>query len=148
MSSQSGPSAERSETEDQVNESLTAEDEERKKKLEEIERLRAAEKFIQLDEGLFECPGCGYVYEPKKGEFLNGIAAGTSFASLPDNFACPACKTPKSNFFPKKKTIAGFADNQRYGFGSNSLTAGQKNSLIFGGLVLCFLLLLSGYALN
>lgn len=133
-----------------VESTKTAEDvdEEQAKKQKEIERLRAAEKFIQIDEGTFECSGCGYIYEPKKGEFLNGISAGTSFDKLPDDFCCPACKTPKARFYAKKKTIAGFADNQRYGFGSNSLTAGQKNSLIFGGLLLCFLLLLSGYALN
>eukprot|EP00175_Furcellaria_lumbricalis_P000805 FN605719.1.p2 GENE.FN605719.1~~FN605719.1.p2 ORF type:complete len:61 (+),score=1.41 FN605719.1:123-305(+) len=34
----------------------------------------------------------------------------------------------------KKKIIAGFADNQKYGLGSNTLTAGQKSAIIFGGL--------------
>lgn len=120
----------------------------RSDKQKEIDRLRAAEKFIQVDLGIMECPGCGYTYEPAKGEFLSSIPSGTAFEDLPDNFACPACRTPKSRFFPVKKTIAGFADNQGYGFGTNSLTAGQKNTLIFGGLLLGFLLLLSGYALD
>jgi rubredoxin len=130
---------------------LTSEDPAEKERLEkqkEIERLRAAEKFIQIDEGKFECPGCSYIYDPAKGEFLSGIKGGTAFADLPDNFYCPSCKTPKSVFFPVRKTIAGFAENQQYGFGTNSMTSGQKNSLIFGGLFLAFLLLLSGYALN
>jgi rubredoxin len=130
---------------------LTSEDPAEKERLEkqkEIERLRAAEKFIVVDEGKFECPGCSYVYEPEKGEFLSGIKGGTPFTDLPDNFYCPSCKTPKSVFFPVKKTIAGFAENQQYGLGTNSMTAGQKNGLIFGSLFVAFLLMLSGYALN
>lgn len=114
----------------------------------EIDRLRAAEKFITIDEGNHECMACGYLYEPAKGERQSGIAPGTAFEDLPDSFICPACRSPKKSFVPKKKVIAGFADNQKYGFGSNSLTGGQKNALIFGGLAFFFLLLLSGYALN
>jgi len=32
----------------------------------EIERLRAAEKFMQIDEGKFECQACGYVLSVTK----------------------------------------------------------------------------------
>ncbi|PXF40326.1 Rubredoxin [Gracilariopsis chorda] len=118
------------------------------KKQEEIERLRAAEKFITVDEGRYECPACGYTYEPKQGEKQAGIQPGTPFEQLPATYFCPVCRTPKSRFISKKKVIAGFADNQSYGFGTNSMTAGQKNLLIFGGLVFAALLLLSGYGLN
>ena len=54
----------------------------------------------------------------------------------------------KSQFKNIKKVIAGFADNQKYGFGGNSLTGGQKNLIIFGSLGFGFLLLLSGYFLE
>lgn len=121
---------------------------EKTEKQKEIERLRAAEKFITVDEGRYECPACGYVYEPKKGEKQAGIQPGTPFEQLPPTYFCPVCRTPKSRFFSKKKVIAGFADNQSYGLGTNSMTSGQKNLLIFGGLVLAALLLLSGYGLN
>lgn len=114
----------------------------------EIDRLRAAEKFIEVDEGKYECLGCGYIYEPQQGDKQNSIPPGTVFQDLPSSYACPVCRTPKNRFVSMKKVIAGFADNQSYGFGSNTLTGGQKNLLIFGGLALCFLLLLSGYALN
>lgn len=114
----------------------------------ENDRLRAAEKFIVVNEGKFECPGCDYMYEPTKGDFLNGIKKGTLYEDLPVDFRCPVCRTPKTVFVPVKTTIAGFADNQGYGFGTNSLTAGQKNGLIFGSLAFLFCLLLSGYALN
>merc|ERR1712205_40489 len=114
----------------------------------EIERLRAAEKFMEIDEGKFECQACGYVYEPEKGDKFAGIQPGTEFSQLPENFSCPACRSPKSQFKNIKKVIAGFADNQKYGFGGNSLTGGQKNLLIFGFLCFAFLLLLSGYFLE
>jgi rubredoxin len=120
----------------------------RSEKQKEIDRLRAAEKFIKINEGKFACPGCDYRYEPEKGEFLNGVKAGTAYEDLPADFCCPVCKTPGRVFAPITKTIAGFAENQQYGFGTNTMTAGQKNGLIFGSLAFFFLLLLSGYALN
>merc|ERR1719453_2894707 len=95
----------------------------------EIEKLRAAEKFMEIDEGKFECQACGYVYEPEKGDKFAGIQPGTEFTQLPENFSCPACRSPKSQFKNIKKVIAGFADNQKYGFGGNSLTGGKKNRL-------------------
>jgi len=132
-------------------EDLEEEDPETKKekeRLAEIERLRAAEKFMEIDEGKFECQACGYVYEPEKGDRFAGIEEGTQFANLPADFSCPACRSPKNQFKSVKKVIAGFAENQQYGLGGNSLTSGQKNTLIFGSLGLAFLFLLSGYLLE
>lgn len=124
------------------------EDDERSEEQKEMDRLRAAEKFITLDEGSFECTACSYLFEPKKGVRQAGILPDTAFEDLPPAFVCPVCRSPKSRFMSKKKIIAGFADNQTYGFGSNTMTGGQKSALIYGGLVVSFLLLLSGYALN
>lgn len=119
-----------------------------KERLAEIERLRAAEKFMEIDEGKFECQTCGYIYEPEKGDKFAGIEPGTQFKVLADDFSCPACRSPKTQFKSVKKVIAGFAENQKYGLGGNSLTGGQKNLLIFGSIGLGFLLLLSGYLLE
>lgn len=120
----------------------------RSEKQKEIDRLRAAEKFITVDKGAFECTACSYLYEPDKGAKQAGVAPGTAFEDLSSTFVCPVCRSPKNRFVSKKMIIAGFADNQTYGFGSNAMTGGQKSALIYGGLLLCFLLLLSGYALN
>jgi hypothetical protein len=79
---------------------------------------------------------------------LAGIQPGTSFEALPDSFRCPVCRSPKDKFVPRQTVIAGFATNQSYGLGTNSLTPGQKNALIFGGLFLLFVLLLAGYGLG
>mmetsp|Transcript_45864 Transcript_45864/g.71863 ORF Transcript_45864/g.71863 Transcript_45864/m.71863 type:complete len:171 (-) Transcript_45864:1531-2043(-) len=121
---------------------------EEKERFEKIKRLKEAEKFMEIDEGKYECQACGYLYEPEKGDIFAGIKAMTKFEDLPSEFSCPACRSPKSQFKSVKKVIAGFAENQKYGLGGNSLTGGQKNTLIFGLLGVAFLLLLSGYLLE
>ncbi|MFO7752005.1 MAG: rubredoxin [Desulfobacteraceae bacterium] len=45
----------------------------------------------------YECP-CGYEYDPRSGDYNNGIEAGTVFKKLPDNWACPLCEAEKEFF--------------------------------------------------
>ena len=65
--------------------------------------------------------------------------------NLPEDWSCPICGAPKTNFQTKAREIAGFAENQRYGLGTNSMTSGQKSLLIFGSLLAFFFLFLAGY---
>ncbi len=44
------------------------------------------------------CNECGYEYDPDDGDQENGIAAGTMFSELPDDWVCPACGAPKEAF--------------------------------------------------
>jgi rubredoxin len=46
----------------------------------------------------YVCTVCGYVYDPQTGDPDNGIEPGTSFANLPDDWLCPVCGAPKSDF--------------------------------------------------
>ncbi|MFA6450400.1 MAG: rubredoxin [bacterium] len=46
----------------------------------------------------YECSVCGYIYDPAVGDTDNGVAAGTPFENLPDDWVCPACGVPKSEF--------------------------------------------------
>jgi rubredoxin len=39
----------------------------------------------------YKCRYCGYIYSPLMGEPHNGIAAGTAFEDLPDDYLCPIC---------------------------------------------------------
>ena len=73
-------------------------------RLAEIERLRAAEKFIEIDEGKYECTSCGYVYEPEKGDIQNSIPPGTDFLDIPDYYTCPACRSPKNRFVSQRRS--------------------------------------------
>lgn len=46
----------------------------------------------------YVCNVCGYVYDPTEGDPENGVSAGTSFDKLPDDWTCPVCGAPKSEF--------------------------------------------------
>ena len=46
----------------------------------------------------YRCTICGYIYEPEKGDLVGGIAAGTPFEELPDDWVCPVCGRAKSKF--------------------------------------------------
>lgn len=46
----------------------------------------------------FICTVCDYVYDPEQGDPENGIAPGTSFENLPDDWVCPLCGVGKDDF--------------------------------------------------
>ena len=46
----------------------------------------------------YVCSICGYVYDPAEGDSAAGIAPGTAFDDLPDDWACPLCGAGKSDF--------------------------------------------------
>ena len=41
---------------------------------------------------------CGYVYDPILGDSDQGIAPGTPFESLPEDWVCPICGLGKDMF--------------------------------------------------
>ncbi|CAH8385344.1 unnamed protein product [Eruca vesicaria subsp. sativa] len=106
---------------------------------------REEEKFAVLNTGIYECRSCGYKYDESSGDPSYPIPPGFPFDKLPEDWRCPTCGAAQSFFESKMVEIAGFAQNQQYGLGGNTLTSGQKTALIFGSLFLFFLLFLSGY---
>ena len=50
--------------------------------------------------GKYKCTVCGYIYDPADGDPDSGIAAGTAFADLPDDWVCPVCGVGKDQFEP------------------------------------------------
>jgi len=48
--------------------------------------------------GKYICTICDYVYDPAAGDPDNGIPTGTSFEDLPEDWLCPVCGAPKSDF--------------------------------------------------
>jgi rubredoxin len=44
------------------------------------------------------CTVCQYVYDPAEGDPENGIAPGTSFEDLPEDWVCPLCMAGKELF--------------------------------------------------
>ena len=49
---------------------------------------------------LFICKACGLIYDESKGDEDSGLAAGTRFADIPDDWACPLCGVTKADFEP------------------------------------------------
>ena len=49
----------------------------------------------------YVCGVCGYIYDPEKGDPDSGVAPGTSFENLPDDWVCPVCGVGKDQFSPQ-----------------------------------------------
>lgn len=116
--------------------------------LSESDKLRAAERFMVMDLGTANCLGCGYVYDKNRGDPDYPIPAGMTFSQLPGDWCCPICGADKAQFQNNTKTVAGFAENQGYGLGTNTMTGDQKLLLIYGSLLFFFGLFLAGYAMG
>ena len=48
----------------------------------------------------YECSVCHWVYDPQVGDPDNGIAPGTSFDQIPEDWTCPLCAVSKEDFEP------------------------------------------------
>lgn len=48
----------------------------------------------------YVCDVCGWEYDPEVGAPDQGIAPGTPFEELPDDFECPICSVGKDQFSP------------------------------------------------
>jgi len=58
----------------------------------------------------YVCDVCGWEYDPELGLPEAGIAPGTAFEDLPEDFVCPLCGAPKNAFSPKQMDTS--ADGQ------------------------------------
>jgi rubredoxin len=56
---------------------------------------------------VYQCIHCFGVYEEVHGDEAAGIAAGTSFNSLPDNYTCSLCEAPKEDFVKINRSKLG-----------------------------------------
>lgn len=46
----------------------------------------------------YTCPLCGYIYDPTVGDPDGGIAPGTRFEDIPEDWVCPICGASKADF--------------------------------------------------
>lgn len=46
----------------------------------------------------YVCTICGYVYDPEQGDPDNGVAPGTKFEDVQDDWECPVCGATKDDF--------------------------------------------------
>ncbi len=48
----------------------------------------------------YVCTVCGYIYDPALGDPDNGVQPRTKFEDVPEEWVCPVCGAPKSDFEP------------------------------------------------
>jgi rubredoxin len=48
----------------------------------------------------YECIVCGYIYDEAEGAPDDGIAPGTLWADVPEDWLCPDCGVGKEDFEP------------------------------------------------
>ena len=48
----------------------------------------------------YRCTICSHVYDPREGDPDSGIAPGTLFEDLPEDWYCPDCGATKADFEP------------------------------------------------
>lgn len=50
--------------------------------------------------GKWICRKCSLIYDPEVGDIDSGIAPGTAFEDIPDDWVCPICGATKKTFVP------------------------------------------------
>ena len=53
----------------------------------------------------YRCMICSHIYDPDEGDPVGGIAPGTAFENLSDNWLCPDCGASKADFEPIAETV-------------------------------------------
>lgn len=51
----------------------------------------------------YVCSVCGYIYDLAVGDPDAGIAPGTPFEDIPDDWVCPVCEVGKEDFEPEEE---------------------------------------------
>lgn len=65
--------------------------------------VNKTKKYYQLEkkktmEKKYYCTVCDWVYDPAVGDPDGGIAPGTPFEEIPDDWTCPLCGVTKEDF--------------------------------------------------
>ena len=55
-------------------------------------------KLKEGEKGMYKCLACGYIYDPEIGDPDSGIAPGTKFEDIPEDWVCPLCGVGKDMF--------------------------------------------------
>ena len=55
---------------------------------------------------LYICRACGLIYDEDKGDPDSGIAPGTRFEDIPEDWECPLCGVTKADFEPFEPFVA------------------------------------------
>ena len=67
----------------------------KKKKKRHLKRSKTHRRYNMKN---YVCDVCGYVYDPAVGDPDNGVAPGTAFENVPEDWVCPLCGVGKDQF--------------------------------------------------
>ena len=63
-----------------------------------VKMKRAVPKVQKIPHTIYVCGGCGYEYDSEIGDDDNDVKPGTKFSNVPEEWTCPYCGDPKSEF--------------------------------------------------
>ena len=63
-----------------------------------VENLKTGIKNMKK----YKCKLCGHIYDEAQGDARSGVAPGTAWADLPDDWECPKCGAIKIMFIEMK----------------------------------------------
>ena len=63
-----------------------------------IDKKNLAPQELDPGKAKYRCQVCGHIYDPEEGDPDGGIAPGTAFDDIPDDWVCPVCGSRKSDF--------------------------------------------------
>lgn len=84
----------------------------------------------------FICNACGWIYDEAKGDPDSGLAPGTRFADIPDDWSCPVCNVTKADFAPYTPPACPTAVSRpasALGYGSRAAGKHAAGVVIVGG---------------
>lgn len=82
---------------------------------------------------IYQCAICGWVYDEAKGSPEDGLAPGTRWADIPDDWCCPLCGAAKGDFFMLPVSDAAAVDAAPAALASAPLTSGDAAPLVVIG---------------
>ena len=83
---------------------------------------------------IWECTICGFIYDEAKGDPEEGLAPGTRWDDIPDDWSCPDCGVAKSDFDMMERKETTNSNDSAVEQGSDALIeTGNKESLVIVG---------------
>ena len=64
--------------------------------LSQVQTLNARKRRTDMQK--WRCIICDYIYDPAEGDPGNGVAPGTPFEEIPEEWVCPICGVGKDQF--------------------------------------------------
>ena len=89
-------------------------------------------KVADLPWQQFLCRVCGLVYDERLGDPDSGLAPGTRFADIPDDWACPICGVGKADFEPHAAHAAVPTDSHHEATATPTGPRGDAGVVIVG----------------